>query len=93
MARILLAGMKKYLSHFKDKKIKKNVIDKIEQQTEIVMELKSKQARLQGELRETTAQLQKELKQLGVEVGIGRGIVKMDIDQSLWIAFGITVKK
>jgi hypothetical protein len=53
----LLAGLEKYISCFKDKRIKEAVIDKIKQQTQTVMKPNKKQVRFKGELKTAFATL------------------------------------
>ncbi len=93
MARKLLAGIKRFLSRFKTMDMEKRFIPEVERLTEKVMELKRKQQRLRGELKQTTVELREELNTLGKEVSNGRKMAKLNIEQHLWIAFGIQDKK
>lgn len=93
MARMLVAGFKNFWQRFAKSGIDEKYVKEIEDLTEKVLEFKQKQNRIRADLRATTVELQEALKTLGKKVSRGRGMVKVELEQSLWNAFGITSKK
>jgi hypothetical protein len=93
MAQMLVAGFKNFWHRFAKSGIDETYVKEIEDLTEKVLKLKQKQNRIRADLRATTVELQEGLKTLGKKVSRGRGMVKVELEQSLWNAFGITSKK
>ncbi len=92
-ARLLIAGMKEYLSLFKEHKIGERTIDRVTKLMDKTMELKKKQAQLQAAAKAATAELKETTDQLGKEVRLGRNNVKTTVEIELWKAFGIHDKR
>ncbi len=93
MAEILVGGLKRFLPRFKNRGIDENYVEEIEALTREAVELKNKQNRIRGELKTTTEELQDVLAALGKKVSVGKVTVKVEMEQPLWTAFGITDKK
>ena len=93
MAEILAGGLKRFLPRFKKRGIDENYVEEIEALTRKAVELKNKQNRIRGELKTTTAELHDVLEALGKKVSVGKVTVKVEMEQPLWTAFGITDKK
>jgi len=90
---ILAAGLKRFLPRLKKRGIDENYVEELETLSRKAAELKHKQNRIRGELKTTTAELQETLNLLGNKVSVSKAFVKIEMEQPLWTAFGITDKK
>jgi hypothetical protein len=70
-----------------------NYVKDIEELTRKAMKLKQEQNHLRAEQKAITMELRAVLSRLGKKVSNGKVMVKVELEESLWTAFGITDKK
>lgn len=92
-AEMLAAGLREFMDRLKNVGVNEDSIENLETLTRKAVELKQEQNRLLARQKTVTSELQSVMEKLGKEVSANKTMVKMELDQPLWVAFGITDKR
>ena len=93
LARSIASGYKKYSQRLMKRDQDKKLIKEIEELSQKAVEIKAQQDELRAELKLKISELQKILRKLGEKVCKGKKLVKIEMEQPFWRAFGFSDKK
>jgi len=93
MAEMLAAGLRKFMDRLTNVGVNEDSVKALETLTRKAVKLKQEQNHLRARQKTVTSELQAVMDELGKEVSYQKAMVKVELDQPLWVAFGITDKK
>ena len=92
-AKTMLSGVKANTERLAKRGLDQEFVTKLETSYTKTQELDNEQERLKARLKEKTEELNEELAQLKSLIAESKKIVKIEMEQSAWMEFGIDDKK
>jgi len=92
-AEMLSAGLRKFMDRLTNVGVNEDSVKALETLTRKAVELKQEQNHLRARHKAVTSELRSVMEALGKEVSSKKSMVKVELEQPLWVAFGIPDKR
>jgi L-lysine 2,3-aminomutase len=92
-AKVMVAGLRSNADRVSKRGLSSDFTDKLEQTFTDVMDLDNEQEDLKAQLKMKTAELEKKVGSLDKQMSEAKKVVKLEMEQAAWKAFGLQVKR